>query len=600
MEVFPQALPLGTELGNFEIRAILGQGSSGFAYLCYDSLLEREVVLKEHFPQGLCHRRPDGEVEPSVGEEELFEQSLNLFLQEARTLAGLNHPGVVRILEVLPSHGTAVAIMEPARGETFAAYLSAHHDTAAVEQLLYRLLDILDFLHKHSIIHRDIKPANIIVQADGSPVLLDFGSALRGEPQGTRTIIGTPGFAAPEQFQTDGDIGPSSDCYALGMSFIRTLGAERVNALPRSMRLSLYRATRENASERFPDAKEWRRTLRPPLRLHRAASGLALFFSIAIGAVLFAQKSQEAPQASHQVQHAVREADIMTVSHALQQSVPLIGASQINSKAMESAPPANEEPPNNIAGLRLTFNPRQEQIGLIETEHTDWENMEEEQLIHMLKSSFFESPITPTRLLFHLHHLDFPDQHSWKVVKREGAAAYKHLDKTRYSLLTLSWDKGKSRFYLLRFSNDYSGTLATPNDEGTKILTHIPFTLFPTKDIAGDPIPFPETLKGHWMAFTSGDEGPSILRFEDGSHYSKGGKVAGTYHFERIAETMAKLELKPQQGKSIFLSLTFSDKNGGTVRRALHEPEQFELAPLGSAPMNVAFKNLFSPKEYGN
>lgn len=266
MKSFPQALPLGTELGNFNIRAVIGQGGGGFAYLCYDTLLEREVVLKEHFPMGLCRRTPQGEVLPTEGNEDSFEQSLTLFLQEARTLAAFCHPGIVRILEVLPSHGTAVAVMETVHGERLDIYLSSHSHAATVEKLLRLLLEILAFLHTHEVIHRDIKPANIVVQADGHPVLLDFGAALRGETKGERTIIGTPTYAAPEQFDVNGRIGPWSDLYALGMCFLHELGAEHVSRLPSRLRSSLYRATSKDPAQRFSEAAEWQQALSVPLR----------------------------------------------------------------------------------------------------------------------------------------------------------------------------------------------------------------------------------------------------------------------------------------------------------------------------------------------
>lgn len=486
MPTFPQALPVGTELGNFELRAVLGQGGGGFAYLCYDTLLEREVVLKEHFPQGLCRRMPDGEVVAAEQEEERFEQSLNLFLQEARTLAGLRHAGIVRILEVMPTHGTAVAVMEPVQGETLDTYLARRHDDATVLRLLRQLLEIVGFLHTHHVIHRDIKPANIVVQQDGSPVLLDFGAALRGEPGGLRTIIGTPAFAAPEQFDPSGAIGPWSDIYALGMTFHHELGAERVSELPRRLRRSLYRATRKDPARRFPNAAAWLQALRRPW--HAAALlGAALMIAGFLAALPFMLPKPEAtPTWDEKELRTIAEALRQSQSDAEQNKRPL------NSLASAANALPDVEIPPTLAGQRLSFNPAQELVALTETEHTDWEKMTEEERSKHLQTAFAEPHYRAVSLSFEPSYMDFPDADSWKVCDQSGKASYKPLSDRHHALLTITSQNGEPRFYLLRFINDYSGTLAVAISNDKKVFTQIPFTLLPTAELESSDTPAPE------------------------------------------------------------------------------------------------------------
>ena len=93
-------------MGNYEIRAVLGHGGGGISYLAYDTQLEREVVLKEHFPRTLCMRRK-GDAEVLPVDESDYARSLAAFCREARILAGLNHPGVVKVHDIFQAAGTA-------------------------------------------------------------------------------------------------------------------------------------------------------------------------------------------------------------------------------------------------------------------------------------------------------------------------------------------------------------------------------------------------------------------------------------------------------------------------------------------------------------
>lgn len=464
MRPLPQALPPGTELGNYELRKVLGQGSGGFAYLCRDSLLERDVVLKEHFPQGLCRRTPEGEVEAAEGAEDTFEQSLNLFLQEARTLAGLRHNGIVRIWDVIPSHGTALAVMEPVSGDTLDVYLLRHtDDTSALDRLLRRLLEILAFLHAHGVIHRDIKPANIVVQADEQPVLLDFGAALRGERNGAHTIVGTPGYAAPEQFDTQSELGPWCDLYALAQSFILALGAERVSRLPRRLRRSLYRAARQDAPRRFRSAEAWQRALRPSRLPPIAAGGMALS---AAAALLYAAIPTAAPETPAQPPEA---------------RPPLA----VSAKSDTSPPEAREEAlrrlsdhfpvdiPVFVNGMTLIINAEELAAVQVDADLADWESLPFDTLVTRLQACLAAGRNGRAEIPFAPQEHLFPEP----AEQAENQPTYRAILFEQCALVTLPCKDGSRQVCLLCFDTSYSGQLAAISDGGAHVLTRIPFRL---------------------------------------------------------------------------------------------------------------------------
>lgn len=252
------ALPERALVGSYEIRVLLGQGGGGSCYLAYDCQLEREVVLKEHFPSSLCMRMPDtAEVLPI--DEVAYKHSLSCFCREARILAGLNHPAVVKVYDIFRACGTAYMVMEYVAGDSLEQWLPEHvHDTAAVEDSLVRLLEALEYIHAHDVLHRDVKPSNIIMRDGQFPVLIDFGAALLGTPDHTCTLVGSPGFAPPEQFQPCGEIGPWSDLYALAHTYLAHIPADKMHLYRRQFEQSLLRASQPMKEERYASAAAWK------------------------------------------------------------------------------------------------------------------------------------------------------------------------------------------------------------------------------------------------------------------------------------------------------------------------------------------------------
>lgn len=234
------ALPTGYLLHWYRIERVLGQGGFGITYLAQDTNLDHAVAIKEYLPVEFTTRAPDLSVWPRFEDlREKYQWGLDRFISEARTLAKFDHPSIVRVYSVFEANSTAYMVMRYERGENLDAMLE-RPDTLPERELMGILLPVLDGLaqvHAAGFIHRDIKPDNLYVRADGSPVLIDFGSARDTVgTSNTMTILVAPGYAPLEQYYgTPGLQGPWTDIYSLGATMYRVVtGATPMDAIARS------------------------------------------------------------------------------------------------------------------------------------------------------------------------------------------------------------------------------------------------------------------------------------------------------------------------------------------------------------------------------
>jgi len=177
----PITLPVDYELNVYTIKSILGQGGFGITYLAHDSSLDRDVAIKEFMPQGMAARSEDYTLHSINADDDsvcTLEWGLDRFIREAKTLSKFNHPNIVRVHTVFEANNTAYMVMSYEKGVSFQEILKKEQPSEDdLTDMIMGLLDGLEGMHAEGFIHRDIKPGNIFIRADGSALLLDFGSA---------------------------------------------------------------------------------------------------------------------------------------------------------------------------------------------------------------------------------------------------------------------------------------------------------------------------------------------------------------------------------------------------------------------------------------
>jgi serine/threonine-protein kinase len=198
----------GRMLGKYRLVERLGQGGMAQVYKAYQAELDRYVAIK------ILH--------PHLTGDEAFTIR---FEREARAIAALEHPHIIRVYDFDADEDLAFLVMERLDGTSLRSVL---HDLdcrdermalAEVERIVAALADALDYAHRQGVVHRDLKPSNVLITSSGRPVLTDFGIArmvdttVITESGGT---LGTPAYMSPEQGQ--GQSGDArSDIYALGV-----------------------------------------------------------------------------------------------------------------------------------------------------------------------------------------------------------------------------------------------------------------------------------------------------------------------------------------------------------------------------------------------
>ena len=238
-----QCLPDGHSINEYRIDKLVGVGGFGLTYLATDKNLNLPVAIKEYFPSDIAERHGavgneiSTTIRPSREENrETFEWGLARFLDEARTLATFRHANIVRVMRFFEANATAYMVMEFVQGAPLSEWVKSRRPLtqAAIEKIALPLIDGLGVIHATSYLHRDVKPANIYIRQDGSPVLLDFGSARSTNSGKDLTAIVSPGYAPVEQYSESSSQGPWTDLYAIGgVMYWMVTGKKPVDATAR-------------------------------------------------------------------------------------------------------------------------------------------------------------------------------------------------------------------------------------------------------------------------------------------------------------------------------------------------------------------------------
>jgi serine/threonine-protein kinase len=193
----------GQIIGKYKILATIGSGGFGAVYLAEDTWIDKKVALKVPHRQNL-----------DFGE----------LLREPRLLATLSHPNIVTILTAEKQENVFFIVMEFVPGETLEAIVARTGPLDLPLALDYtcQICNAVDHAHRHGVLHRDLRPSNVIVSESGLLKVADFGTSrfLEIAAHGT-TVIGSPPYMAPEQFQ--GKSVFASDLYSLGVTMYQMM-----------------------------------------------------------------------------------------------------------------------------------------------------------------------------------------------------------------------------------------------------------------------------------------------------------------------------------------------------------------------------------------
>jgi serine/threonine-protein kinase len=193
---------LGQTVGKYQILSNLGSGGFGTVFLAKDVWIDKKVAIK------VPHRQ-SGDFDD--------------LLQEPRLLAALDHPNIVGIVTAERLEGTFFIVMEYVKGESLEDVLDREKSLDVPRALNYavQVLRGVEHAHEAQILHRDLRPANVLISESGAVKVADFGTSRFLEKSHATTVIGSPPYMAPEQFQ--GRAVLASDIYSVGVILYQML-----------------------------------------------------------------------------------------------------------------------------------------------------------------------------------------------------------------------------------------------------------------------------------------------------------------------------------------------------------------------------------------
>ena len=196
----------------YQVESYMAKGGFGEVYKGYHKQLEINIAIKLIRKENISHK--------TIRER---------FFREAKIIANIHHPHVVRIYDVGEFDGRIYLVMDFIDGVNLDKFVRQKRDLSSAEylKLMTQISDALAAIHKQDVVHRDIKPANIMINNSGEAILMDFGLAKDPSPekQGDleltkeNSCMGTPLYMSPEQFKASKQVTKASDVYSLGVTF---------------------------------------------------------------------------------------------------------------------------------------------------------------------------------------------------------------------------------------------------------------------------------------------------------------------------------------------------------------------------------------------
>ena len=237
----------GITIEKYKIVREMGRGGMAVVYRAMDTMLERNVAVKMILSE--------------TDNKEKAEKLLKRFNREAKILASLSHPNIVKVLDYGEYESTPYLVMEFISGGALKSKMGRPIPYAEAAALLIPIARALQHAHQQKIVHRDVKPENILINDSEQPMLSDFGILKLVDVEeshgltGTGKIVGTPAYMSPEQIRGR-EVDGRSDMYALGVVFFEMITGRRPYNANTPIELSM-----QHLHDPIPKAKQFIRDL---------------------------------------------------------------------------------------------------------------------------------------------------------------------------------------------------------------------------------------------------------------------------------------------------------------------------------------------------
>lgn len=233
----------------YQIQGMVYRGSSCILYFAEEKSRNRQVIIKEFYPDGLTERSKDqksvlyNKQKGNFGKE-CYDRLRKAFLQECRITNLLQgEEGFVQYIESFEENHTNYLVLEKVSGQNYLDFLQEcqnNHDIQSIKICLCQICERVKWLHSRKIIHRDIKPSNFLITKEGMIVMLDFGNAVSLSERAEPVLSISKRYAPPEFFQNKAG-SRCSDIYSLGILICQSLPEEETGFLLRHLILKALR-----------------------------------------------------------------------------------------------------------------------------------------------------------------------------------------------------------------------------------------------------------------------------------------------------------------------------------------------------------------------
>lgn len=274
---YPYALDLGSEVGGYRIDAVLGAGGFGITYRALNDVTGKVVAIKEFYVRDISTRTGSTVIVDTALEEGTYEFALRKFMAESQAVVSrFEHPNIIKGENFLRANNTCYLVMDYVDGLSLEDWLQARSRPPSERELRHifeQIFDAVDYVHANNTMHRDLTPRNIMLRADGTPILIDFGAAGQGIDLGRSSkMVAQMRYAPPEQTDENGPgiHGRYTDIFSLGGVLYRCISGKA----PLAPTTRIVRMGRKDGDGVDPQAPAVEAALQPELYSPRFLDGI--------------------------------------------------------------------------------------------------------------------------------------------------------------------------------------------------------------------------------------------------------------------------------------------------------------------------------------